>query len=111
MKQGSSEIDQETAVRIVKDAVCEAWNMPKDAMEKWECTAQLVQAPTTPQHESLVCYRVFLTRPDSEVGQDTFGGRDNFNYRILLNGTVMDSTMVSEWYSPAEDAERLGRKP
>ena len=111
MKQGSSEIDQETAVRIVKDAVCEAWNMPKDAMEKWECTAQLVQAPATPQHESLVCYRVFLTRPDSEVGQDTFGGRDNFNYRILLNGTIMDSTMVSEWYSPAEDAERWGKEP
>ena len=110
MKQGGSEIDRETAGRIVKEAVCEAWNMPKDAMEKWEYTAQLVQAPATPQHESLVCYRVFLTRPDSEVGQDTFGGRDNFNYRILLNGTVMDSTMVSEWYSPAEDAERLGRK-
>ena len=111
MEQGSSEIDRETAARIVKDAVCEAWNMPKDAMEKWECTAQLVQAPATTRHESLVCYRVFLTRPDSEVGQDTFGGRDNFNYRILLNGTIMDSTMVSEWYSPAEDAERLGRKP
>jgi hypothetical protein len=111
MKQGNSEIDRETAVRTVKDAVCEAWNMPKDALENWECMAQLVQVPATPQHESLVCYRVFLTRPDSEVGQDTFGGRDNFNYRILLNGTIMDSTMVSEWYSPAEDAERLGRKP
>jgi hypothetical protein len=106
MKQGGSEINRETAGQIVKDAVCEAWNMPKDAMEKWECTTQLVQAPATPQHASLVCYRVFLTRPDSEVGQDTFGGRDNFNYRILLNGTVMDYTMVSEWYSPSEDVKR-----
>ena len=111
MKQGGSEIDRETAGQIVKDAVCEAWNMPKDAMEKWECTTQLVQAPATPQHASLVCYRVFLTRPDSEVGLDTFGGRDNFNYRILLNGTVMDSTMVSEWYSPAEDVKRWSKEP
>ena len=93
---------------MVTDAVCAAWNMPGDALDGWECTVQLVQAPATPQHESLVCYRVFLTRPDSEIGQDTFGGCDNFNYRILMDGTIMDSTMVDAWYSPAEDAKRWG---
>ena len=111
IRQGSSEIDRETAARMVTDAVCAAWNMPEDAMKDWECTVQLVQAPASPQHESLVCYRVFLTRPDSEVGQDTFGGRDNLNYRILMDGTIMDSTMVDAWYSPAEDAKRWGREP
>ena len=108
IRQGSSEIDRETAARMVTDAVCAAWNMPGDALDGWECTVQLVQAPATPQHESLVCYRVFLTRPDSEIGQDTFGGCDNFNYRILMDGTIMDSTMVDAWYSPAEDAKRWG---
>ena len=111
MSQGSSEIDQDTAVRIVKEAVCEAWGMPEDALESWECTSQLVQAPAAPQHASLVCYRVFLTRPDSEVGLETFGGRDNFNYRILLDGTIMNSSMVSEWYSPAEDLRRWNKEP
>ena len=106
MKQGSSEIDRETAVRTVKDAVCEAWNMPKDALENWECTAQLVQAPATPQHESLVCYRVFLTRPDEEVGLDTFGGRDNFNYRVSTDGNILTTEDCSGWYSPKEDMER-----
>ena len=56
----------------------------------------------------MVFYRVFLTRPDSEIGQDTFGGKDNFNYRVLLDGTIIDSAMVNGWYSPAEDAQRWG---
>ena len=83
--------------------------MPEGSLKDWDCTVQLVQAPANKQHESMTCYRVFLTRPDSELGQDTFGGRDNFNYRILLNGTIIDSTMVSEWYSPEEDAKRWGK--
>ena len=106
---GTKEIDQETAAQKVIDAVCMAWNMPEGSMNDWDCTVQLVQVPANMQHESMACYRVFLTRPDSELGQDTFGGRDNFNYRILLDGTILDSAMVSEWYSPAEDAKRWGR--
>ena len=90
-------------------AVCKAWNMPEGSLNDWDCTVQLVQAPATLEHESMACYRVFLTRPDSELGQDTFGRRDNFNYRIQLDGTIMDSTMVSEWYSPEEDVLRWSK--
>lgn len=105
---GSEEVSQETAAEKVKSAVCSAWNMPEGSLQDWQCTVQLVQSPTGTQHGSMVFYRVFLTRPDSELGQDTFGGKDNFNYRILLDGTIVDSTMVNGWYSPAEDAQRWG---
>ena len=50
-------------------------------------------------------YRVFLTRPDAELGQDTFGGRDNFNYRISLDGKILDASVNPEWHSPADDAQ------
>ena len=108
-EKGTEEIDQETAAQKVISAVCKAWNMPEGSLNDWDCTVQLVQAPATLEHESMACYRVFLTRPDSELGQDTFGRRDNFNYRIQLDGTIMDSTMVSEWYSPEEDVLRWSK--
>ena len=109
LEAGTEEIDQETAAQKVISAVCDAWKMPEGSLNDWTCTVQLVQAPATLEHESMACYRVFLTRPDSELGQDTFGGRDNFNYRIQLDGTIMDSTMVSEWYSPEEDVLRWSK--
>lgn len=108
---GTEEISQEMAAEKVKSAVCTAWNMPEDSLQDWQCTVQLVQSPTSTQHGSMVFYRVFLTRPDSEIGLDSFGGKDNFNYRILLDGTMIDSTMVKGWYSPAEDAQRWSKEP
>ena len=56
-----------------------------------------------------VYYRVFLTRPDEEVGQDTFGGLDNFNYRVAMDGTVLTTERHPGWYSPKEDRERWSK--
>lgn len=106
LETGTEEIDQETAAQKVISAVCDAWKMPEGSLNDWTCTVQLVQAPASPEHESMVCYRVFLTRPDSELGQDTFGGKDNFNYRVSLDGKLLDSSINPLWLSPTEDAER-----
>ena len=102
--EGGSEISSDDAVRIVRSAVCQAWEMPEDAMDAWTAVAQLVQINTDQGGTAL--YRVFLTRPDSELGQDTFGGKDNFNYRVFLDGTIPGSSVNPSWHSPAEEADR-----
>lgn len=104
LKSAGQEIDAETAVRLIREAVCEAWGMPAGALDDWVSVAQLTQG--SDQAGGQVFYRVFLTRPDSELGQDTFGGKDNFNYRISVDGVILDSNTASGWYSPKEDMER-----
>ena len=101
-KESGREIGEESAVRIIRDAVCTAWQMPEGSLDAWIPAAQLVQGSDT----GLIFYRVFLTRPDEEVGQDTFGGKDNMNYRVTLDGRILDSSIQNGWYSPEEDAER-----
>ena len=101
------EISSSEAGQIVRTAVCRAWGMPDTAMDGWETVAQLTQTNT--DQGGIALYRVFLTRPDSELGLDTFGGKDNFNYRISLDGEILDSTVDPMWFSPAEDAERWKR--
>ena len=110
---GRADIDAAEAERIIKAAVCEAWNMPADALDKWTVVTRQVQdaviediSKPDPTKVSMVYYRVFLTRPDEEVGLDTFGGRDNFNYRISMDGNILTTEIHSGWYSPKEDMER-----
>ena len=107
------DIDAAEAERIIKAAVCEAWNMPADALDNWAVVTRLVQDLITgemtddgPVQTNMVYYRVFLTRPDEEVGLDTFAGRDNFNYRVSMNGNILTTEDHSGWYSPKEDMER-----
>ena len=101
------EIGKDEAARIVRIAVCQAWGMPETALDQWEAVSQLVQTST--DQGAIALYRVFLTRPDSELGLDTFGGKDNFNYRVSLDGKILDSSVNPLWLSPAEDAERWKR--
>lgn len=113
---GKADIDAAEAERIVKAAVCEAWGMPGDALDRWE-TVTRQQKETDivdpdaddPWQVVGVYYRVFLTRPDEEVGQDTFGGLDNFNYRVAMDGTVLTTERHPGWYSPKEDKERWSK--
>ena len=112
-KAGGTDIDAAEAERIVKAAVCEAWEMPGDALDHWAVVTRQVQdrivediTRPDPTRVTMVYYRVFLTRPDEEVGQDTFGGLDNFNYRITMDGTILTTETKSGWYSPKEDRER-----
>ena len=107
------DIDAAEAERIIRAAVCEAWNMPADALDNWAVVTRLVQDLITgemtddgPVQTNMVYYRVFLTRPDEEVGLDTFAGRDNFNYRVSMNGNILTTEDHSGWYSPKEDMER-----
>ena len=107
------DIDAAEAERIIRAAVCEAWNMPADALDNWAVVTRLVQDLITgemtddgPVQTNMVYYRVFLTRPDEEVGLDTFAGRDNFNYRVSTDGNILTTEDCSGWYSPKEDMER-----
>ena len=112
-QEAGEDIDAAKAEKIIRAAVCEAWNMPADALDNWAVVTRLVQDAITvemtedgPIQNSMVYYRVFLTRPDEEVGLDTFGGRDNFNYRVSMNGNILTTEDHSGWYSPKEDMER-----
>ena len=101
---GASEITSDEAVQLIRVSVCRAWQMPDDALNNWASVAQLVQSDTA--LGSIVFYRVFLTRPDSELGRDTFGGKDNMNYRVSLEGIVLDSSVNPSWRSPDEDVHQ-----
>ena len=112
-QEAGEDIDAAKAEKIIRAAVCEAWNMPADALDNWAVVTRLVQDAITvemtedgPIQNSMVYYRVFLTRPDEEVGLDTFGGRDNFNYRVSTDGNILTTEDCSGWYSPKEDMER-----
>ena len=112
-QEAGEDIDAAAAEKIIRAAVCEAWNMPADALDNWAVVTRLVQDAITvemtedgPIQNSMVYYRVFLTRPDEEVGLDTFGGRDNFNYRVSTDGNILTTEDCSGWYSPKEDMER-----
>ena len=70
--------------------------MPETALDQWETVTQLVQTGT--DQGAAAFYRVFLTRPDSELELDTFGGKDNFNYRVSLDGKILDSAKLEERY-------------
>lgn len=98
---GGAEIDAVRAAAIVRAAVCRAWDMPEGALDAWQAVARRTQGGAP--HRGLVYYRVYLTRPDSELDKPTFGGRDNVNYRVLLDGTVADTSVAPGWNSPAED--------
>ena len=108
-----ADISADEAARIIKAAVCEAWEMPADALDKWTVVTRKAEDRVTedisrpdPTRVNMVYYRVFLTRPDEEVGLDTFGGLDNMNYRLALDGTVLTTEQHKGWYSPKEDRER-----
>ena len=108
-----AEITPEEAARIMKAAVCKAWEMPADALDGWEVTVRKAQETVLDDITELnpwkvvsVYYRVFLVRPDGETGQDTFGGQYSMNYRMALDGTILDSENHEGWYSPEEDREK-----
>lgn len=97
----ASEIDGEQAIKIIREAVCLAWDMQPAALDNWEAVAQLRQDST--QNQSQILYQVFLTRPREERGQDTFSGKNSMMYRVRIDGTVMDAGRMPGWYSPAQD--------
>ena len=112
----SAEISAAEAERIIRAAVCEAWEMPADALDKWTAVTRQVEdrviediTRPDPTKVNMVYYRVFLTRPDEEVGQDTFGGLDNFNYRVAMDGTVLTTERHPGWYSPKKKRERWSK--
>lgn len=99
LNRSAKEIDAETAVALIRTAFCEAWQLPESTMSAWKIEAQLVHDDHLDR--GLIYYRVFLTC--SETDADTFYGRRNFNYRVLVDGTIMDASMMSGWYSPAQE--------
>lgn len=95
----SEEIDEASAIRLVRTAFCDAWQLPYATLDTWQIEAQLMHDDDLDR--GLVYYRVFLTCPDEE--SNAFYGRRNFNYRVLVDGTIMDASMMSRWYSPAQE--------
>ena len=102
----------EEAEKIVRMEVCKAWEMPGNALDAWTAVTNLVQEQTLEDRPGLerkgglIYYRVFLTRPDEELGQETFGRLDNMNFRVALDGTIMGSETDKGWRNPKEDRER-----
>lgn len=94
-----TEMDENVAIAIVRTSFCEAWQLPASALDAWKIEAQLVHDDYLDR--GLIYYRVFLTCPDAEG--DTFNSRRTFNYRVLVDGTMMDASMMSGWYSPAQE--------
>ena len=111
-KQDGREISIAEAEKLVRMEVCKAWEMPGNALDGWTVVTNLVQEQTLPDYPGrsrtggLIYYRVFLTRPDEELGQDTFGGLDNMNFRVALDGTLMGSETDKSWRNPKEDREK-----
>ena len=111
-RQDGQEISAAEAEKLIRMEVCNAWGMPGNALNGWTVVTNLVQEQTLPDYPGrkrpggLIYYRVFLTRPDEELGQDTFGGQDNMNFRISLNGTILGSETDKDWRNPKEDRER-----
>lgn len=95
----AEEIDADIAITLVCNAFCEAWQLPEGALKEWQIEAQLVHDDYLDR--GLIYYRVYLTCP--ETGADTFHGRRSFNYRVLVDGTIIDASMASTWYSPAQE--------
>ena len=83
-----------------------------NALDAWTAVTNLVQEQTLEDRPGLerkgglIYYRVFLTRPDEELGQETFGRLDNMNFRVALDGTIMGSETDKGWRNPKEDRER-----
>ena len=111
-RQDGQEISAEEAEKLVRMEVCKAWEMPGNALDGWTAVTNLVQEQTIPDHPGLIrpggliYYRVFLTRPDEELEQETFGRLDNMNFRVALDGTIMGSETDKSWRNPKEDRER-----
>ena len=111
-RQDGQEISAEEAEKIVRMEVCKAWEMPGNALDAWTAVTNLVQEQTLEDRPGLerkgglIYYRVFLTRPDEELGQETFGRLDNMNFRVALDGTIMGSETDKGWRNPKEDRER-----
>ena len=111
-KQDGREISAAEAEKLVRMEVCKAWEMPGNALDAWTAVTNLVQEQMVPDHPGrkrpggLVFYRVFLTRPDEELEQDTFGRLDNMNFRVALDGTFLGSETDQSWRNPKEDRER-----
>ena len=111
-RQDGQEISAAEAEKLIRMEVCNAWGMPGNALDGWTVVTNLVQEQTLPDYPGrkrpggLIYYRVFLTRPDEELGQDTFGAQDNMNFRISLNGTILGSETDKDWRNPKEDRER-----
>lgn len=98
-----SEITADEAMSIVKEAFCDAWTMDLTIIDNWGVTAQQVHDDDL--HQGKVYYRVILSVPvDSEAD---FYGRSSFDYRIMLDGTLMDAAMEHGCYSPAQEKALL----
>ena len=99
----AAEIDDADAIRLVWTAFCEAWQLDSSAMDEWSITTQQVHDDYLGR--GMVYYRVYMTVPAEKI--ESFYGRSNFSYRVLIDGTLMDATMMPGWYSPAQDKALL----
>lgn len=103
LNSSAKEINTDTAVALVRTAFCKAWQLPESALDTWQIKAQLVHDDHLDR--GLIYYRVFLTCTNTDA--DTFYDRRNFSYRVLVDGTIMDASMMSGWYSPAQEKAML----
>lgn len=93
------ELDENAAIALVRTAFCKAWQIPESALDTWQLEAQLVHDDHLDR--GLIYYRVFLSCSDPDAA--AFHGRRNFDYRVLVDGTIMDASMMSGWYSPSQE--------
>lgn len=99
----AAEIDEASAVDIAKAAFADAWGIDAAAMDGWRFSAQQVHDGFLGR--ALVYFRVNIALPAEEA--DKFFGRNAFSYRVMIDGTMMDASMMPEWYSPEQEKALL----
>ena len=99
LRAEASEIDADTAIDVTKAAFCKAWNVDVASMMNWRFESQQVHDDFLGR--AMIYYRVNITVPP---GDDVlFHGRNNFSYRVMIDGTMIDASLMPEWYSPEQE--------
>ena len=94
------EIGEKEAIAIIRKEFAAAWNMEETEMDAWQIVAQQVHDDYLDR--GMVYWRVYLTRPMGTEKDARFQGRMNFNYRVKIDGTVVDASVLPGWFSPAQ---------
>ncbi len=101
IKGSTAEIGDEQAMSLVRQAFAQAWNLDEAALSLWKLQAQLVHDDYLDR--GLVYWQVILTGENAEA--DAFHGRRNFTYRVLVDGRLMDASIMPGWYSPLQEKQ------
>ena len=99
LQADAAEIDADTAIDVTKAAFGKAWNIDAASMMNWSIESQQVHDDFLGR--ALIYYRVNITIPPEEEAR--FYGRNSFSYRVLIDGTMIDASMMPEWYSPEQE--------